>query len=328
MQRHIYTFGPTTLELVCAVEQACLLDLFQLLFQLHPALPSSTASLRLQLTEPLLTMPTNAQELFLAGNLQLWQCGDAFLLNCGETKLQIDPAQGAATGRVADDFWAYSLAEQREFFQLVFFLLLRRQGYYVIHANALQPPLAHQQPIPPPSLLVVGDCGAGKTTFTLSLLQAGWRSVGDDLVILASDDAGFVVAHGLRRGFSCTPTTAAAFPALQPLMAEGLDLLRDKKFIQLDTLYPAQFTPHCTPQLLLFPEIVPQASTQLTPLTASEAMHLLLSQPRAGILVDQPTVAGHLQIYGQLIRQVTSHRILLGQDVLVDPHQVSQLLQA
>lgn len=73
-------------------------------------------------------------------------------------------------------------------------------------------------------MLLVGDWGAGKPTFTRSLLQAGWACVGDDLVILAQDAAGTVIAYGLRRGFSCTPRLLL-FPSSAPRpMSEIVEL--------------------------------------------------------------------------------------------------------
>ncbi len=189
--------------------------------------------------------------------------------------------------------------------------------------------LPPRQPLADPDagLLLIGDCGAGKTTLTLSLLQAGWRCVGDDLVILAADAAGLVVAHGLRRGFSCTAQTAAAFPALQTRLAEGPDLVRNKKFVQVETHYPAQFTTHCTPRRLLFLTIAHQPHSQVTAVSATVAMSQLLSQPRAGILVDPPTVAGHLQIYGKLVSQAAGGEFQGGQDVLTTPATVSQTIE-
>jgi hypothetical protein len=109
-------------------------------------------------------------------------------------------------------------------------------------------------------------------------------------------------------------------------MTEGADLLRAKKFIQVNTLWPDRFAPCCVPRWLLFPTIADQAASDVTGLGAVEAINLLLSQPRAGILADPPTSAGHLQIYGRLVGQATSGRLWSGEDVLTAPATVSQLL--
>ena len=333
MQRQWYGLGPTTLELLChSAELASQLqELWQLLFQLRPLPAFTTTALQLSFgaTDNGQPVPVETVELFRYGAIQVWQGGQVFGLRCGATNVQICPTQQCASGSITRDFWQTSLAEQREFFQIIFFLLLRRQGQYVIHANALLPPIGELSVTAQSKtagVLVIGDCGAGKTTLTLSLLQSGWRCVGDDLLILTNEGTTGVVAYGLRRGFSCTDQTAAAFPALQPLMTEGADLLRAKKFIQVDTLWPERFAACCVPRLLLFPAIAPQAASGLMRLCAAEAIHRLLSQPRAGILVDPPTSAGHLQIYGRLVGQAASQQLWSGQDVLTQPAAVSGLL--
>jgi hypothetical protein len=333
MQRYCYGLGPTTLELLCpsAALALQLQELWRLLFQLRPLPETTTAALQVSLcaTDSSQPPPAEAVELFHYGAIQVWQSAQTFGLRCGATHVQINPAQHCAGGCITTDFWQATLAEQREFFQIIFFLLLRRQGYYILHANALLPPtnrLPSAVQSAKSGLLVVGDCGAGKTTLTLSLLQAGWYCVGDDLVILADEGQTGVVAYGLHQGFSCTQQTATAFPALQPLMTEGADLLRAKKFIQVNTLWPDRFAPCCVPRWLLFPTIADQAASDVTGLGAVEAINLLLSQPRAGILADPPTSAGHLQIYGRLVGQATSGRLWSGEDVLTAPATVSQLL--
>jgi hypothetical protein len=322
-----YRLGPATVEVdyVNAQQQGYLDVLWQQLFQLDPSSADTVPLVCLHWMGETAAMPSlPMQELFRYGAIRVGKSVAAFTLHCGESWLTLNVAQGEATGYLAADFACFSLAEQREFFQLLFFLLLRRQGYYILHANAVLPP-SRQGIDLQAGMLLVGDCGAGKTTLTLSLLQAGWRCVGDDLAILAEEE-GMVMAYGLRRGFSCTPQTAAAFPTLQAQLAEGPDLLRNKKFVQVESIYPTQFIPRCTPRLLIFPRIAPQPHSEMIPMTATEAMRRLLSQPRAGILVDPPSVAGHLRIYGKLVGQAASGEFLSGQDVLTAPDTVGQLL--
>lgn len=332
MHTQTYALGPTAIGVtaVTAQQQKHLDDLWRQLFQVRPLANRAAPPLQLTLTAPHPAPPLpGAKEVFRYGPIQLCQSGvDVdlhFGMYCGASWLHLAVAQGRATGHIAADFSHFGLVEQREFFQVLFFLLLRRQGYYTVHANAVLPP--PQSRTPQAGVLIVGDCGAGKTTLTLSLLQAGWRSVGDDLLILARE-AGAVVAYGMRRGFSCTPQTMQAFPALQSVLAAGPDLVRNKKFIQAEVCYPAQFTTHCTPQLLLFPSIVPRPASALVGLAAAAGMSQLLGQPRAGILFDPPTVASHFQCYAQLARQAASAQLLGGQDVLTAPAAVGALFEA
>jgi hypothetical protein len=330
MAQQQYTLGPVTVRVTFAAArlQVRVQELWRLLFQIQPAPPTAAATIDLHfIPQRKHDLFATAAELFRYMNIGVFQSTEYFLLRCGATNLCIDTRHCRATGTLADDFWHYSLAEQREFFQLTFFLLLRARGYYLLHANALGPPLDAQRLDPQAGILLIGDSGVGKTTLTLSLLQSGWRVVGDDLSLLAAVGSSAVTVYGLRRGFSCTLQAIAAFPDLQPLVRAESDLRRGKKYLQLDTRYPDRFIHQCAPQLLLFPALTDIAISQTTGLSATETMDLLLSQPRAGILVDPPTVAGHLQMYGRLIRQTQSCRLLLGRDVFTDPQRVSRLLQ-
>lgn len=331
MTQQAYTLGPAVIEVTAAsAQQQRHLDrLWRQLFQVWPLTDAGAAPLCLRLTEPCPAPPLPASaEIFRYGPIQLCQSPPGadldFGLRCGASWLHVRVAEGRATGHIAADFADYGLVTQREFFQVFFFLLLRRQGYYTLHANAVLPPL--QSDTSHAGVLLVGDCGAGKTTLTLSLLQAGWRCVGDDMLILAKEPAGAIVAYGMRRGFSCTPQTANAFPALQTF-AEGPDLVRNKKFIQAEACYPAQFAALCTPHLLLFPTIVARPTSEVLGLSAATGMSQLLGQPRAGLLFDPPTVACHFQLYGQLVQQAASAQFLGGQDVLTAPAAVGHLLE-
>ena len=87
--------------------------------------------------------------------------------------LQIIAAAGSGKTEVVSQRVAHLLASDEEPRSIVAFTFTERAATE-----------------PDTGVLLVGDCGAGKTTLSLSLIKAGWRYVGDDSVMLQMvDDA-------------------------------------------------------------------------------------------------------------------------------------------
>ena len=70
--------------------------------------------------------------------------------------------------------------------------LLGRLGGALVHAGGVVDPDGR-------AWLLVGDTHAGKTTTCVSLVDAGWRYLADDQVVLRFGDAGEVVVQGWPR---------------------------------------------------------------------------------------------------------------------------------
>ena len=359
-----YRFGPLTLQVQTATpaQQQQLVASWQQLFRIEP-LPTLTAGAATgeptigltlwptPLPTPVDALPTS-QLLTSFGHVQVWQTAQGWHYTCGRTHIQIEAGQAQAVGYLAADFGDYLLAEQRGFWQSIFFVLARRAGCYFLHANALCPPPTERAATGPDTgVLLVGDCGAGKTTLSLSLIKAGWRYVGDDSVMLqmvdnaAGTPAGKgpdqfpdtelsvapsrqvgVAVHAVRRGFACTAQTAARWPWLAPLLANGPALDGRKTLVDLDHLDPTSFVPACWPRLLLFPRISGAAQSQVTPLTRTQSFTALLGQPNNGLLMEPTLTPALLSLFQTLVAQTYGYQLDLGWDVFTQPAQVSALL--
>jgi hypothetical protein len=87
-------------------------------------------------------------------------------------------------------------------------LLIGRMGRALVHAGAVVDPDGA-------AWLLVGDTHAGKTTTCVSLVDAGWRYLADDQVVLGFDDRDGVVVEGwprhahLDEGWSTSEVTGA-----------------------------------------------------------------------------------------------------------------------
>jgi hypothetical protein len=307
-------------ELPSRAEADRLRGVWERLFELgtpQESFPGRRLSLRFLPVGRPAAEPPEGEPLFQSRELRGWKTPAGFHLRLDRSCLDLDCRAGRALGSLQQDFWQLALADLRDFFLLCFVMLLRKHGLYGLHANGLVRGHA--------GTLVVGPSGSGKTTLSVALISAGWQFVGDDALALNLKDE-VVGAHALRRGFSCTPRTAAGFPELRMAVAQGGELVDGKRHTDLGSVYGDRFVPQCTPRLLLFPELAGGTRSRLEPIPATRAMTSLLEQS-PGILTDRPGVEAQLALLRRLLEQASCRRIELGNDVYQAPHAVSELIR-
>lgn len=320
-----YSLGPLTLNVhsAHAAQQellaACWAQLFRVIPVSTPETVADDETVMLTLSSSLPAVRYEEPPAAQFGATAIWATEQGFHIACGPSGITVHQAH--ATGYIAAEFWARPLVEQRDFWQRIFFLLSRSANCHLLHANALLPP----DPAVSAGVLLVGDCGSGKTTLTMSLLAAGWRYVTDDSVLLQPTAAG-VMTHAVRRGFAATQQTAAAWPWLQPALAAGVSLNPWKTLVELDPLYPARYVPSCRPGLILFPTIADATQSTLLPLKRLECFTTLIGQPRSGLLVEPATTGTLLALYQTLAEQCRGYQLAAGMDVFQEPARVSALL--
>lgn len=334
-----YRLGPLTLQLVTSdqAQQQQMAATWRHLFRIEPREAPDAAALPVRLHLVTTALPTEAEATLRTApppvSVAVGPVPSGLCCRCGTTVFQIDTVQPHAVGHVAADFWDFPLIVQRTFWQTLFFLLVRRTGCTFLHANTLYPADLG----PEAGVLLVGDCGSGKTSLTLSLLSAGWRYVTDDTVLLQlsepanSPPAGpsnAIHAYAVRRGFACTTTTVAQWPWLAALAKQGVALNRQKVLIDPDAHYPTGFAPRCTPRVLCFPQICHTAQSQVRPLTPTQSFNALLGQPRNGLVAEPAFTPALLAHFRALVEQCASYELALGWDVFHAPAQFSALLMS
>jgi len=249
----------------------------------------------------------------------VWESEDGFRLNCGSSCLDLDLAQSRGVGALLPEFWALPLAERREMFMLSFLMLLHRHELFGLHGNAV----VHGRT----GFLIVAGSGCGKTTLALTLIQAGWAYVADDALLLQRSGSGSVDALALRRGFSCTEKTAAAFGELAGAMRESLGSAKDKWLVDSDAVYADRLAPRCHPEVILFPRIANTETTRLRPIGASAALGGLIQQS-PGILSDRSDSTEQSGLLLSLLQQCKTFEVELGTDLFERPQAVSDALSA
>jgi hypothetical protein len=331
MVHSYYTLGPLILQVISpdGHQQTALARCWQRLFQARSGPDGGQAGpFLLDLTAgPEMAglwaeHPARAEEVKAAS--AAWQEDGWIWLRTGESWLAIEAERARALGRITPDFWDLSLVAQRDFFQRLFFLLARRLGAYLLHANALYTLAGGAEA----GLLLVGEGATGKTTLSLSLIRAGWGYVGDDVVLLDGRSEGDVDAYGVRRGFACTQESAARWPDWADLLATGIPLNRHKRWLDLDKYYPGRAAAHCRPQVLLFLTLTGQAQTTLHALDQTPAFLRLLDHTGAGILIEPETTPALLALLQRLVAQTRAYHLHPGRDVYTEPARVAALLES
>jgi hypothetical protein len=187
-------------------------------------------------------------------------------------------------------------------------LLLNRLGKALAHAAAIAPRSGA-------AWLLVGDTHAGKTTTTVNLMAAGWEYLSDDHVVLCAEsppDTDVITVAGWPRTFHLDEGWSGGLPG-------GARVDADPR-----ALAPAQWRAHAMLAGLLFLTVVRDSPTRLEPLSAADALVLLLRQS-PWLMADRhaaPVVLAMLTCTAQL----PARRLLLGLDTFRDPERLVQCL--
>ncbi len=184
--------------------------------------------------------------------------------------------------------------------------LLRRRGYYAIHAFAAA--------VNERALLLLGDSGAGKTTTGVSLLLSGARLAANDTPLLRPgvDGPRLYAYPGL---LSAYPDSIARFPSLAHLLGDGQRLSgSDKISFAAETIRPDIWAWRTRPAALIFPVITPDLDrSHLQPMRAFDALQQLISQSIEDW--DAAMIPAQLRALRQLAEAAPAWRLHLAPDI-------------
>lgn len=224
-------------------------------------------------------------------------------------------ARVRAGGReIAVDVAAQSLRDGHVFSH-VFLLIavvvaLRWRSLFHVHAGALVSPGGN-------GILVAGSAGAGKSTLTLALLEAGCEYLGDDAVFVQGGEAARVLA--LPRAFHVAPRTAAAFPRIAGLLGDFLPA-GEKQRLDARVAWPGRERATMPlPGVVLLPSVEGGPSTEVARVTAAEALGALIESSTYVIIDGLPGAMDHLDALRQVADGARAYRVALGRDLLEDP---------
>ena len=213
--------------------------------------------------------------------------------------------------------------ERRDFtlaLSLAFQAVLRRNGFYELHAAALIDPQEKK------GVLIAAGTNNGKSTLTLLLASRGWKYLSDDTVVLEKHNDQ-IRAWSLIRGFGLRQRTFDLMcQILPPFKAEKISGSENKIRVAPGELFPEQYEESCIATVIVFPKINDKDETRFRKLSQAETMKLLLKVcPWAGY--DTPVAVYYLTMLNQLSRQCVGYELESGTDLL-DANKVGELFSS
>ena len=196
--------------------------------------------------------------------------------------------------------------------------LLRRRGYYAIHAFAAA--------VQGQALLILGDTGAGKTTTGVSLLARGAQLIANDTPLLRPEADGDLHLYAYPGLLSAYPDSIARFPELNHLLESGQRLDGSEKIsFAAETLWPRVWAWRARPAALVFPSITPGLThSRLEPMRAFDALQQLIGQSIEDW--DAATIPAQLRALRQLVDAAPAWRLHLAPDISRLPDLLLPLL--
>jgi hypothetical protein len=279
--------------------------------------------------------PETAQELFVSSSLRVLKDGDFCYLISGDSLFQLDLKNSTGIGSLDSNFWRSPLKCKQDFLMLSILWLIRPHGLYALHANGLVKAVrpfdnstlrlgsgltAQGSAQNEVGVLIVGNSGSGKSTLALSLIRQGWGYLSDD-VTLISENLDGIEAIAFLKGFSFDSNLANRYPELnKPSSFNG-----QKRFLDINSIYPDGFLPCCLPRILIFPKIASRGKSQIIPIDRAKAL-ILLAENSGGIMVDKKMVIKQMEVLRRLVYQTASYQLLAGRDLYERPEKILEIL--
>lgn len=183
--------------------------------------------------------------------------------------------------------------------------LLRRRGYYLIHASAV----VHRGK----AVLLVGPSGSGKTTAALSLLAAGWDLLANDVVLCQQRPDG-IYALPTPGGTSVRPETIGLLPSLAVVAARHpVHPLNGKHNFSTHELVGGRWGEAARVVAVLFPRVVQGASSWLEAENRAVCLARLVAE--SADRWDGEALLAHLSFLQRLSQQVGCYTLYSGRDV-------------
>ena len=258
---------------------------------------------------------------FYHGILDCHADGDDLVLWDGHSIARVVAGGALIEVHVADESMRDGYLFAHVFLLISLVTALRWRGLFHLHAGALVAPDGR-------GILVAGSAGAGKSSLTLALLEAGSYYLGDDAVFLSAR-GGDVAALALPRPFHVAPRTAEAFPRVGALLSDLLPT-GEKRRLDPRLAWPGRERVSMSqPSLLLLPHVSGEATTVVEPLSSAEGMGALIESSTFVVVDGLPGGAEHLDVLRRVADGVRALRVESGLDLLERPAEtVDRLLRS
>lgn len=200
---------------------------------------------------------------------------------------------------------------ERSFLLIVLVFVLRRLGWYHVHAAALVDPTGR-------GWLIAGNSNCGKSTTTALMATRGWQIGTDDIGFLSLRADGRVSLMSVRTRIALRPGGVALLGSKGGKQLEQ----RNKEGYWPEELGSA-WAPVVTPSILAFPTIGER--TRLTPSSPRETLSAIVKWSN-WVLYEPVFAQEYLNVLGEVARQSRCFDLTLGPDLFDQPDLLKDLV--
>ena len=249
---------------------------------------------------------------FCHGLVQGYSRDGAHVLSDGMSRIEVSPELGKMSGQIFDGAHSSLSAGMQH---IALSLLLRERGIFDLHAATA---CTSER-----AFVLLGDSGAGKTTFLLTLMGIGCGFLGDDRLLFRSRE-GKSELLAYPREFHLSPNT------LQ-LVNQSIVELSDepppggKYSVEALKIWPEQFRRSWRGSIsLILPQVADQAESLVRRASAAEAFGKLLASSATVVVDAIGSRHEQLRALKTLADSADAYDLALGADLLSRPAETAR----
>ena len=196
------------------------------------------------------------------------------------------------------------------FFMAVVIILLRRAGWYHLHAATAIDPASR-------GWVFAGDAQCGKSTTAALLAANGWQVGTDDAAFLSARD-GRVIVHTCHAPIALRPGGRALLDR-----AGGVELPERGKVGYWPEDLGGVWAPLVVPEIVIFPTVGDARTTGARIPPAAALAELV--RWSAWVMLEPDLAQDHLNALTRLTVQARCYRVTLGRDLFAHPNRLTEL---
>ncbi len=230
-----------------------------------------------------------------------------------EAPAQAEIPPGSRTATIQLTPAAVAMLDQslRNFFMAVLIILLRRAGWYHLHAATAIDPGSR-------GWLFAGNANCGKSTTAALLAANGWQ--------VGTDDAAFLEARDRRVIVHTCRAPIALRPGGRSLLARagGSELPDRGKVGYFPEDLGGVWTPLVSPEIVIFTSVGEDQTTGAR-IPAAAALAELVRWS-AWVMLEPDLAQDHLNALTRLTAQARCYHVILGRDLFACPNRLIELV--
>jgi hypothetical protein len=237
----------------------------------------------------------------------------------------------SASCSLRSDQWSFSVvrahqpdwgvaADIDDLINLVLTTSWRRSGWIPVHSGAVTKGET--------CAVLCAPSGAGKTTLTAALIRRGWRTLGDDKLLLRLDPSGGSELVALVHSFNLDPNVRKWFPEVASIgVLPSYSVFSQKRRVNIGDFWPGRTIRSSRPTHLLQIALREDIDTvNMTPIKNNDILSILLHQ--TVIPKDVPSANQIVSTLAATAMHLKGYRVEIGKNAYDDIGFLSRLESA